>query len=150
MNLELVRAYLTVNGERISADKIAKALKETEDTLKEQVTAELLNNGVAAVTVDGRVIGIGQDVYPAMREEVERGALVRAFQEAGLDQYLTINHQSMRKYVGDIADAVAAECREKESVMTEDDVVAAFPGPLQTVLKVSFKHNLSNRKSGKA
>jgi hypothetical protein len=79
----------------------------------------------------------------------DRWAVVEAFKEAGLDQFIPNNYNDaqLRSFVKETAASLFDRAQQEGRSVTAADISAALPEPLGRALKVYLGHELSSRKA---
>ncbi len=148
MNLEPLREFVSLEYHKKELDADLKATKQKLDELEERIIPMFIEEGVPSMTVevDGakRTLSIYPDVYASPindREEV-----VEALKASELDQYVAENYNtnSLTAFVREIWKELREVASREKRVVTDDDLRAALPAPLQPVLKISLIHKLSS------
>lgn len=144
MNNALITRYVCLADRKRALDAELKHVAHDLKTMADQVVDELHASGFEKVTVDGRTVGIKEDIYvSALGEDHE---LVAALKAAGLEQYVapeSYKKPSIEKYVREIWDDLRGSGK-KPAVVTEQDLRDELPPAVAALLKISFVYKLSN------
>ena len=107
-----------------------------------------IEDGVPSMTVevDGakRTLSIYPDVYASPASDREE--VVDALKQSELGQYVAENYNtnSLTAFVREIWKDLRQNAAREERVVTEEDLRAALPAPLQGALKIAMIHKLSS------
>jgi hypothetical protein len=147
MNYDQLREFVRLENEEDEALDRLKQIKLRKDQLEYALINQFLADQVEETTLDGRRIGIKRTVHAWALAE-QRELVIEGLKAAELAQYVKTdyNTQSLSKWVREIAEEVAAECRREKRLFTEAEVKNALPVPLCDLLKVGFKFELTSRK----
>ncbi len=148
MNLEPLREFVSLENRKKELDAALKATKQKLDELEEIIIPMFIEAGVPAMTVevDGarRTLSIYPDVYASPLNDREE--VVDALKQSELGQYVAENYNtnSLTSFVREIWKELRQAAGRERRVVTEDDLRAALPAPLQGALKLSLIHKLSS------
>lgn len=154
MNMEPLREFVSLEKKKKDLDAELKAARARLDELEEIIIPMFIDAGVPAMTVEAdgmtRTLSIYPDVYASPvndREEV-----VAALKLSELGQYVAENYNtnSLTSYVREVWKELRDAASKEQRVVTEVDLRAALPAPLQPVLRISMVHKLSSTKSSKS
>ncbi len=136
---------------------LSKRKKELEDEI-DQVKADLddvkkriqdifLQMGVSSVKAEGRTLYTHRSIFAGAGEGATNLQISKALEKLSLENYVTFNHQSLSAYVREIAKE-NPEFVDKDGniTATSEQILAALPKPLNTLLKVSEKFDIKIRK----
>jgi predicted nucleic acid-binding Zn-ribbon protein len=148
MNLEPLREFVSLENHKKELDADLKATKQRLDELEETIIPMFIEEGVPSMTVevDGakRTLSIYPDVYASPLNDREE--VVDALKRSELEQYVAENYNtnSLTAFVREVWKELRQTAAREERAVTEDDLRAALPLPLQGVLKLSLIHKLSS------
>jgi len=153
MNMAPLREFVSLENKKKNLDAELKAARQRLDELEEIIIPMFIEKGVPAMVVEAdgvsRTLSIYPDVYASPvndREEV-----VAALKLSELGQYVAENYNtnSLTSYVREVWKELRDTAKREQRVVTERDLRAALPEPLQPVLKIAMIHKLSSTKSSK-
>lgn len=148
MNLEPLREFVSLETHKKELDAESKATRQRLDELEEIIIPLFIEEGVPAMTVevDGitRTLSIYPDVYASPLND--RNEVVDALKQSELGQYVAENYNtnSLTSFVREVWKELRQTAAREQRVVTEEDLRAALPAPLATVLKLSLIHKLSS------
>ncbi|HZT29223.1 MAG TPA: hypothetical protein VFA33_05035 [Bryobacteraceae bacterium] len=148
MNLEPLREFVSLENHKRDLNADLKATQQRLDELEGTIIPMFIEEGVPSMTVevDGakRTLSIYPDVYASPLNDREE--VVDALKQSELGQYVAENYntQSLTAYVREIWKELRQVATRAERIVTDDDLRAALPAPLQAVLKISIIHKLSS------
>jgi hypothetical protein len=148
MNLEPLREFVSLENHKKELDADLKATKQRLDELEETIIPMFIEEGVPSMTVevDGakRTLSIYPDVYASPAND--RDEVVDALKQSELGQYVAENYNtnSLTAFVREVWKDLRQAATRAERVVTEDDLRAALPAPLQGALKITLIHKLSS------
>jgi hypothetical protein len=148
MQLEPLREFVSLEQKKKDLDAELKATKQKLDELEDQIIPMFIEAGVPSMTVEvngaKRTLSIYPDVYASPMNDREE--VVDALKQSELDQYVAENYNtnSLTSFVREIWKELRHNATREERVVTENDLRAALPQPLQGVLKLSLIHKLSS------
>jgi hypothetical protein len=148
MNLEPLREFVSLENRKKELDAALKATKQKLDELEDIIIPMFIEAGVPAMTVevDGtrRTLSIYPDVYASPLNDREE--VVDALKQSELGQYVAENYNtnSLTSFVRELWKELRQAANREQRVVTEDDLRAALPMPLQGALKLSLVHKLSS------
>jgi hypothetical protein len=147
VNEQPLKEYVSLERRKKDLDAELKQVKADLDRLEEDVVREMVNAGLARVTVDHRTLKITRTVFASPVEN--RWAVVDALKQAGLDQFIPQNYNDsqLRSFVKEIASGVFALADEQEREPTPQEIADAMPAPLGAALKIYIGHELSSTKA---
>ncbi len=139
------------------AIELSKRKKELEDEM-DHVKAELddvkrriqeifLQMGVSSVKAEGRTLYTHRSIFAGAAEGATNLQISKALESLSLENYVTFNHQSLSAYVRETAKEHPGYVDENGNIIaTPEQILAALPKPLNTLLKVSEKFDIKIRK----
>ena len=153
MNMEQLKEFVSLEGQKITLDAELKQVKQKLDELEELLVPQFIEDGVPSITVDveghTRTVRIEQEVYASPLNDREE--VIEALRASELGQYVAENYntQSLTAFVREVKREVETRAAKENRLYDEQEVRAALPAPLGTALKISFVHVLRSRKKQK-
>ena len=160
MNMEPLREFVSLEKRKKDLDAELKATKQRLDELEAEIIPLFIEDGVPSMAVavacphcgahsTTRTLSIHPDVYASPLNDREE--VVDALKQSELAQYVAENYNtnSLTSFVRELWKELRESAGREQRVVTEDDLKAALPKPLQDVLKISLIHKLSSTRSSK-
>ena len=160
MRMEPLREFVSLEKRRKDLDAESKAIKQRLDELEQEIVPLFIEEGVPSMAVTvacpqcgahttTRTLSIYPDVYASPLNDREE--VVAALKQSELGQYVAENYNtnSLTSFVRELWKDLRETAGREQRVVTEEDLRAALPAPLQNVLRVSMIHKLSSTRSSK-
>jgi hypothetical protein len=150
MNMEPLREFVSLETRKKELDADLKAAKQRLDELEEIIIPQFIEDGVPSMTVEvngaKRTLSIYPDVYASPLND--RDEVVDALKQSELGQYVAENYNSnsLTGFVREVWRELRQTAGREQRVIDENDLRAALPVPLASVLKLSIVHKLSSTK----
>jgi hypothetical protein len=147
MNMQQLKGFVSLEHRKRDLDAELKQIKQQLDDLERLLVPQFIEDGVQKLTVDGRTVSVGEDIYASPLRDREE--VVAALGESGLGQYITPNYNanSLTAFVREVAREVKVNAEAQGAIYDEDDVFKALPPRLADALKISFVHVLRSRQA---
>ena len=149
MNVVQLREFVKLENERAEIEERLKALKQRQDELEQALIPQFIADGMDAMKLDGRTIGIKRDIFASPRDGNKQAVIDGFKQNDEVKAYVKedFNSASVSKWVREIAADVREQCEAQDKLFDEKAIEAALPAPLNQALKVAFVFKLTSRKA---
>lgn len=149
MNIQRLKEWAALDAARKELDAKAKELMKKLAAAESLALAEMVQDGVPSVSVDGRRIAIRTYVRSGPVGG-DKDAVIEALQSIEEIECFVVEGYSPQKldaYVREVADGVEAACKQDRTLFDAKAVRAALPPALAGVLNVLFDQKLRSTKA---
>ena len=149
MNIERLKEWAALDAERKESEAKTKELMKKLAAAESLALAEMVQDGVPSVTVDGRRIAIRTYVRSGPVDG-DKDAVIDALKSVEETACFVVEGYSPQKldaYVREVADGAEAACKQDGTLFDAKAVRAALPPALASVLNVSFDPKLRSTKA---
>jgi len=94
MNIDLVKDWLEARAQRKDLEQQAKAFKEEEDRLGEEIANDMLVDGVDSVKVGGQSVYLAKQLTATCGGDTQ--SVVDVLREHGMTDLMSVNHNRLK------------------------------------------------------
>jgi hypothetical protein len=138
--MEPIKKWLELTAKRKELEAQAEALKDEANALEENIIANLADNCIDSIKVDGRTVYTKRELW-ASAADGDTARTCEVLKANGFDDYVkeTFSTQSLSSYVRELDKSFEGD--------RPDNPVELLPEVLRPVIKVTEKYRLQSRKA---